>query len=94
MPFCLFSYESQRNDAHFRILSLVLLASVTVYVQVTSPGDPSPGKSFAKETSVASEQTQTPRAFIESRLGGKVLKVEKDPSDLRRAVLQSTEAGP
>ncbi|MGO9566882.1 MAG: hypothetical protein ACLP5H_05020 [Desulfomonilaceae bacterium] len=33
------------------------------------------------------ERAQNPREFIESRLGGKIVKLEKDPSDMLRAVL-------
>ncbi|MEW6533228.1 MAG: hypothetical protein AB1473_20525 [Thermodesulfobacteriota bacterium] len=33
------------------------------------------------------ERAQSPKEYLESRLGGKIVKVEKDPSDLLRAVL-------
>jgi hypothetical protein len=69
------------------ILCLALLASVTLYTQGTSKEARSSGSSIAKEATAAPEHAQSPRAYVESRLGGKIIKVEKDPSDLLRAVL-------
>lgn len=71
----------------YLILALALLATVTLYAQGTSEKDQSSGSGVAKESAPASEQAESPRAYIESRLGGKIIKVEKDPSDLLRAVL-------
>lgn len=71
----------------YLLLSVALLTSVTLYAQGTSKNDQQSGASIATESAAAPEQAQSPRAYIESRLGGKVIKVEKDPSDLLRAVL-------
>lgn len=69
------------------LLSLALLTTVTLHAQGASNNDRSSGTSIARESSTAPEQTQSPRAYIESRLGGKIIKTKKDPSDLLRAEL-------
>ena len=69
------------------LLPLVLLGSTALWAQGPSPDNYSSEKSTTKDSSVNRERAQSPREFIESRLGGKVLKLEKDPSDLLRAVL-------
>jgi hypothetical protein len=71
----------------YLLLSLALLTTVTLYAQGTSPGDQSSGRSIAEAPSADSEQAQSPRAYLESRLHGKIIEVEKDPSDLLRAVV-------
>lgn len=45
------------------------------------------GVCFQAQVSTAGQKAQSPKEFIESRLGGKVVKLERDPSDLQRAVL-------
>lgn len=72
----------------FVIISLALLVSVSLQAEGSSAGTgPSSQGGTSKESVAAGQRAQSPKEFIESRLGGKVVKVEKDPSDLRRAVL-------
>ncbi len=71
----------------YLLLSLALLTTVTLHAHGTPNNDQSSGRSIAKESSAEPEQAQSPREFIESRLGGRIVKLEKDPSDLLRAVV-------
>lgn len=71
----------------FVIISLALLVSVSLQAQGIQAGNPSSEGSSAKASSTTAQDTRSPKEFIESRLGGKVVKVEKDPSDGLRAVL-------
>ena len=76
----LFSYS-------LRVLAIsVALTTVTFHAQGTSNNDQSSG-SIAKESPADPERAQSPREYIESRLGGKIIKVKKDSSDLLRAEL-------
>lgn len=70
----------------YLLLSLALLTTVTFHAQGTSNNDQSSG-SIAKESPADPERAQSPRDYIESRLSGKIIKVEKDASDLLRAEL-------
>ncbi len=71
----------------YLLLSVALLTTVTFHAQGTSNNDKSSGRSVAKESSADPEQAQSPREYIESRLGGKIIKLERDPEALPRAVL-------
>ncbi len=71
----------------FVLLSLALLACFSLQVRGSTTGNSSLEGSSAKESSTEGQGAQNPREFIESRLGGKIVKLEKDPSDLLRAVL-------
>ena len=71
----------------FVLLSLAVLACFSLQLQGLQADNRSLEGSSAKETSTAGQRAQSPREFMESRLGGKIVKLEKDPSDLLRAVL-------
>jgi hypothetical protein len=71
----------------FVLLSLALLACFSLQVQGSPAGNRSLEGSSAKESATAVQRAQNPREFIESRLGGKIVKLEKDPWDLLKAVL-------
>src|SRR5271157_4854074 len=71
----------------FVLLSLAVLACFSLQLQGLQADNRSLEGSSAKESSIAGQRAQSPREFIESRLGGRIVKLEKDPSDLLRAVL-------
>jgi hypothetical protein len=71
----------------FLCISLALLLSSLICAQGLAIDKPFLAGNRAKESSANPERVQTPRAFIESRLGGKIIKVERDPDVLQRAVL-------
>ncbi len=71
----------------FVLLSLALLACFSLEPQGSPAGNPSLEGSSAKDSSTEGQQAQSPREFIESRLGGKIIKLERDPEALLRAVL-------
>jgi len=71
----------------FAILYFALLVSLPLQAQASDGGFRLLEAVSAKTSSAQAQQAQSPKEFLESRLGGKVVKLEKDPSDPRRAVL-------
>lgn len=71
----------------FGMIFLALLVGVPLHAQGPGAGNQSSKGLSTKASSTEARQAHSPRAFIESHLGGKVGKLEKDPSDPRRAVL-------
>jgi hypothetical protein len=71
----------------FAIFCLALVLSFPLQAQAAGDSNPSAEGASVKESAARPQQDQSPKAFLESRLGGKVVKLEKDPSDPRRAVL-------
>ncbi len=69
------------------MIFLALLVSVSLHAQSPGAGNQSLEGLSTRASSTEAQQAHSPRAFIESHLGGKVVKLEKDPSDTRRAVL-------
>ena len=79
----------------YSLVVLAILAALTTvpfHAQGTSNNDQSSG-SIAKKSPADPERAQSPREYIESRLGGKIIKVKKDPSDLLRAELMVERDG-
>ncbi len=67
----------------FVFVSFAVLASASLHGRCLAPTNQL--SDITKETSY--EQAETPRDYLESRLGGKILKLERDPEALLRAVL-------
>jgi hypothetical protein len=71
----------------FAFIFLALLLSALLCAQGSAADKPVPEGNTVKEASSNPEQAQTPREYIESRLGGKIVKFERDPDVIQRAVL-------
>lgn len=71
----------------FAFISLALLLSTLPCAQGSAADKLLPEGNIVKEPSSNPERVQTPREYIESRLGGKIIKFERDPDVLQRAVL-------
>jgi hypothetical protein len=69
------------------LFSLALLLSALLQAPGSAVDSPSSEGSITKQTSAEAGQVRTPRKYIESRLGGKIIKLERDPESLLRAVL-------
>ncbi len=68
-------------------ISLALLLSALLCAQGSAAEKSVSKGNTVKGASSNPDQTQTPREFIESRLGGKIVKFERDPDVIQRAVL-------
>jgi hypothetical protein len=69
------------------LISFILLLNVLALAQGPGTGNPLAAQSTTRETPADAKRAQTPREYIESRLGGKIVKVERDPEALLRAIL-------
>ncbi|AFM25184.1 hypothetical protein [Desulfomonile tiedjei] len=72
-----------------RVLTYISFAllSTLVCAQGLAIDKPLAEGNRGKESSSTPERVQTPRDYIESRLGGKIIKIERDPDVIQRAVL-------
>jgi hypothetical protein len=77
----------------FTIVSFGLFAIIPLLAQSSGASDRSEDRATPKASSAQAQQAQSPKEFLESRLGGKVVKLEKDPSDPRRAILSVERNG-
>ena len=69
----------------FAFLSLLL--SLLLQPQGSVAGDYPRDGGQTNETAPDAGHVQSPRQYIESRLGGKIIRLERDPDSLLRAVL-------
>jgi hypothetical protein len=77
----------------FAFIFVALLLSALLCAQTSAAEKPVSKGNTLKGASSNPEQTQTPREYIESRLGGKIVKFERDPDVIQRAVLLVDRSG-
>lgn len=77
----------QKMTRIFVLLSLALLVSAPLQAQGSAAANQLSEGNITKESSADHENALSPREYIESRLGGKIIKLERDPDVLLRAVL-------
>lgn len=65
-------------------VSLSMLLSALLQAQGSISASP---LSETEESSAGGARVQSPREYVESRLGGKIIRLERDPDALLRAVL-------